>query len=443
MKEYSVSEVNRYIKSLMQRDFVLSNICIKGEISNFKYHTNGHMYFTLKDERSNIKAVIWKTGPKPPFKLEDGLSVIVSGSIEVYDVGGYYQIVVKSIEQAGVGALYVKLAKLKQMFSDMGYFASQYKKPIPVYARKIGIVTAPTGAAIHDIIHISTDRNPYVSLTLCPALVQGSGAAESIVRGIKVLDKMDMDVIIIGRGGGSIEDLWAFNEQIVAEAVFQAKTPIISAVGHDSDDTITDLIADKRAATPSDAARRAVCEWSKIVGDIDYYKDKLRLNLNNKINELRTKSDQYALKLKALSPESNLSQKKMRLESLIKRLNMAEKNIIDRKMRRLESLSSLLKYRMNNNLDVYKIKLDNEHKKLDFLAKSHVEKTRSRLSLVSGKLNTLSPLKLLSSGYGYIENSEGKRVSSVSEVNIDEMVNIYFTDGSAKAVVKEKKNEKR
>ncbi len=421
MKEYSVSEVNRYIKSLVQRDFVLSNICIKGEISNFKYHTNGHIYFDLKDEKSKIKAVIWKTTPKPPFKLEDGLSVVVTGSVEVYDVGGYYQIIVKDVEQAGVGALYVKLAQLKEMFSDMGYFAPQYKKPIPTYARKIGIVTAATGAAIQDIIHIATDRNPYVSLTLCPALVQGSSAAASIVRGIKVLDKMNLDVIIIGRGGGSIEDLWAFNEQIVAEAVFQAKTPIVSAVGHETDDTITDLIADQRAATPSDAARRAVCEWSKIVGDIEYYKDKLALNISNKINDLRNESNKYSLKLKALSPESRLNQKKLRLESLMKRLNIAESNIIDRKSRRLENLSYLLNDRMKNN----------------------VEKTRSRLALISGKLNALSPLNLLSSGYGYIENTEGKRVSSVDEVNVDEMVNIYFTDGNARAVIKEKKHEKR
>ena len=421
MKEYSVSEVNRYIKSLVQRDFVLSNICIKGEISNFKYHTNGHIYFDLKDEKSKIKAVIWKTTPKPPFKLEDGLSVVVTGSVEVYDVGGYYQIIVKDVEQAGVGALYVKLAQLKEMFSDMGYFAPQYKKPIPTYARKIGIVTAATGAAIQDIIHIATDRNPYVSLTLCPALVQGSSAAASIVRGIKVLDKMNLDVIIIGRGGGSIEDLWAFNEQIVAEAVFQAKTPIVSAVGHETDDTITDLIADQRAATPSDAARRAVCEWSKIVGDIEYYKDKLALNISNKINDLRNESNKYSLKLKALSPESRLNQKKLRLESLMKRLNIAESNIMDRKSRRLENLSYLLNDRMKNN----------------------VEKTRSRLALISGKLNALSPLNLLSSGYGYIENTEGKRVSSVDEVNVDEMVNIYFTDGNARAVIKEKKHEKR
>ncbi len=421
MKEYSVSEVNRYIKSLVQRDFVLSNICIKGEISNFKYHTNGHIYFDLKDEKSKIKAVIWKTTPKPPFKLEDGLGVVVTGSVEVYDVGGYYQIIVKDVEQAGVGALYVKLAQLKEMFSDMGYFAPQYKKPIPTYARKIGIVTAATGAAIQDIIHIATDRNPYVSLTLCPALVQGSSAAASIVRGIKVLDKMNLDVIIIGRGGGSIEDLWAFNEQIVAEAVFQAKTPIVSAVGHETDDTITDLIADQRAATPSDAARRAVCEWSKIVGDIEYYKDKLALNISNKINDLRNESNKYSLKLKALSPESRLNQKKLRLESLMKRLNIAESNIMDRKSRRLENLSYLLNDRMKNN----------------------VEKTRSRLALISGKLNALSPLNLLSSGYGYIENTEGKRVSSVDEVNVDEMVNIYFTDGNARAVIKEKKHEKR
>lgn len=421
MKEYSVSEVNRYIKSLMQRDFVLSNICIKGEISNFKYHTNGHMYFTLKDERSSIKAVIWKTAPKPPFKLEDGLSVVVTGSIEVYDVGGYYQIIVKDVEQAGIGALYIRIAQLKEQFAEMGYFAPQYKKQIPLYARRIGIVTAPTGAAIQDIIHISKDRNPYVDLILCPALVQGNGAAESIVRGIRVLDKMGLDVIIIGRGGGSIEDLWAFNEQIVAEAVFQAKTPIVSAVGHETDDTLTDLIADQRAATPSDAARRAVCEWSRIVGDIEYYNDKLTTIMQSRIEGLRNQTMQFDLKMKALSPENSLKQKELRLENLLRMLNE----------------------RMGNRLEAGRKDLINEEKKLDYFISRHLEKTRGRLALVSGKLNALSPLNLLSSGYGYIENTEGKRVSSVDDIEVDEAVNIYFTDGSARAVIKEKKHEKR
>lgn len=275
MKEYSVSQINKYIGNVISSDFVLRNICVVGEVSNCKYHNSGHIYFTLKDEHSNIKAVMWKSAKKPDFRLTDGMNILVVGNISVYEAGGYYQISAKSIEKMGIGLLYEKLAILKKEFEESGYFSSQYKKEIPRFSRRIGVVTAIDGAAIRDIETVARQKNRGVEIFLYPAIVQGVYAKESIVKGIKILDKYNLDVIIIGRGGGSIEDLWAFNESIVAKAVFCANTPIISAVGHEIDDTLTDLIADKRAATPTDAARIGICDVKDILNGLFTFKSEM------------------------------------------------------------------------------------------------------------------------------------------------------------------------
>ena len=420
MKEYSVSEVNLRIKNLIAGDFALNNISVKGEISNCKHHDNGHIYFTLKDERSNIKAVLWKTRPRPDFVLEDGLKVIVTGSVSVYDVGGYYQINALEIKRDGLGDLHLRLAKLKEEFAAMGYFSARYKKPIPEFSRRIGIVTARTGAAIQDIIHISKDRNPYVELFLYPALVQGEGAAPDIVKGIKALDALGLDVIIIGRGGGSIEDLWAFNEQITAEEVFMAKTPIVSAVGHETDDTLTDLIADVRAATPSDAARIAVCEWSYIQDRIQGYRDEVNRILERKLEDLKNRTENYRLKLKAGSPESRLEIQKKRA------LNLKE------------LLNRLLKIK----LSAYASENVHNANKLKMLIDQKLSVEKQRISGFAGKLSALSPLNSLSRGYGYVEDEKGKRVNSVNDIDVDEMIKIYFTDGTVKAAIKEKTDGK-
>ena len=420
MREYSVSEVNNRIKNLIAGDFALNNISIKGEISNCKHHDNGHIYFTLKDERSNIKAVLWKTRPRPDFTLEDGMKVIVRGSISVYEAGGYYQINALEIKKDGVGDLYLKLAELKKEFAEAGFFAEYHKKKIPEFARRIGIVTARTGAAIQDIIHISKDRNPYVELFLYPALVQGDGAVASIVKGIKTLDALDLDVIIIGRGGGSIEDLWAFNEKETVEAVFSSNTPIVSAVGHETDDTLTDLTADRRAATPSDAARIAVCEWSYIQERISGYELVLADVLSRRIDILKNKTENYRLKLKAHSPESILELQKRKVRVF------------------KENLNRILK----NRLNIYASELSRNSDKLLMIMDRNISMERQKISAYADKLEALSPLKSLSRGYGYVEDEKGKRVNSINDIEVDESIKIYFTDGSARAMIKEKTNGK-
>ena len=259
---YSVSQVNAYIKNMFLQDFALSRISVKGEVSNCKYHTSGHIYFTLKDGSSAISAVMFAGNRSGlSFQLKEGQRVVAAGSIDVYERDGRYQLYAKKITLDGEGDLFLRFQKLRDELEEMGMFAPEYKQPIPRYAKTVGIVTASTGAAIRDIMNIASRRNPYVQLVLCPALVQGEQAKYSIAKGIETLDAMGLDVIIVGRGGGSIEDLWAFNEEMVARAIFNCRTPVISAVGHETDVTIADYVADLRAPTPSAAAELAVFDY--------------------------------------------------------------------------------------------------------------------------------------------------------------------------------------
>ena len=262
---YTVKQVNSYIKNMFAQDFMLSRIYVKGEISNCKYHTSGHIYFSLKDESGTIACVMF-AGSRAglSFRLQEGQQLIVLGSVSVYERDGRYQLYAREIVRDGVGALYERFEALKKELSEMGMFAPEYKRPIPRYVRTVGIVTAPTGAAVRDIINIAGRRNPYVQLILYPAQVQGDGAAQSVAKGIRALEKKQVDVIIVGRGGGSIEDLWAFNEETVARAVFDCTVPVISAVGHETDTTIADFAADLRAPTPSAAAELAVYDIREV-----------------------------------------------------------------------------------------------------------------------------------------------------------------------------------
>ena len=273
---YSVTQVNSYIKNMFVQDFLLRRISVKGEVSNCKYHSSGHIYFTLKDSGGTLSAVMFAGQRKGlGFRLAEGQQVVVKGTVDVYERDGRYQLYASEIELAGRGDLYVRFEKLLRELEEMGMFAAQYKRPIPRYAMSVGIVTAPTGAAIRDIINISRRRNPYVQLILYPALVQGQGARESIVNGIRTLDAMGLDVLIVGRGGGSIEDLWAFNEEEVARAIFACETPVISAVGHETDVTVADYVADLRAPTPSAAAELAVFDYARFAADLEARKRKL------------------------------------------------------------------------------------------------------------------------------------------------------------------------
>lgn len=388
--DYSVSQVNAYIKNMFAQDFALSRISIKGEVSNCKYHTSGHIYFTLKDGLAAIQAVMFASRRGGlDFELRDGQQVVVKGSVEVYERDGRYQLYASQIALDGAGDLFRRFEKLRNELEEMGMFASEYKRPIPKFARTVGVVTASTGAAIRDIINISSRRNPYVQLVLYPARVQGEGAAESIARGIEVLDRMGLDVIIAGRGGGSIEDLWAFNEEIVARAIFRCSTPVISAVGHETDVTIADYVADLRAPTPSAAAELAVFDFGQFEAQLRGAKELLARGLKRKIDGVRYQTEQYRLKLRLHDPQRQINEKRQRLVS-------AE-----------DELKRLMERRLSD--------------------------CRHRLALMSGRLHGQSPLEKLSRGFGFITDEEGRRVDHAASVRPGDRLSIRLADGQIEA----------
>ena len=399
-KAWSVGEVNRYISNMFGQDFLLRNIAVQGEVSNCKYHTSGHIYFSLKDETGAIACVMFAGQRKGlAFRMKDGDNVIVSGSVSVYERDGRYQLYARQITLVGAGLLYEKYLVLKQELEEMGMFAPQYKQPIPRVVRRLGVVTAPTGAAVQDIRNIALRRNPYVQIILYPALVQGEGAKESIVKGIPTLDKAGVDVMIVGRGGGSIEDLWAFNEECVARAVFECETPVISAVGHETDTTIIDYVADLRAPTPSAAAELAVMDVASFDQQLMQYRNRLDRDMMNVLQNKRQQLAQLKLRVTASSPENQLLQKKQYLDEL----------------------SNRLQYRMQEKYTA----------------------SRNRLELFIEKLNGLSPLRRLSRGYAYVEDDKGSCLTSVSQVKAGDSVKIHVTDGYIRALVQEKETIER
>ncbi|MCR4618279.1 MAG: exodeoxyribonuclease VII large subunit [Lachnospiraceae bacterium] len=389
---YTVGQLNRYIKNIFNTDFVLRDLCVKGEVSNCKYHSSGHIFFTLKDPAGSIKCVMFAGNRGGlSFKMTDGMLVNVKGYVDVYLQDGVYQLYAQSITKEGAGELYEKFERLKEELEERGMFAPEYKIEIPKDAKCIGIVTASTGAAIRDIINVSKRRNPYIKLVLYPAIVQGSEAAPSIVKGIKALEKYGVDLMIVGRGGGSIEDLWAFNEEIVAQAIFDCSVPIISAVGHEVDFTIADFVADLRAATPSQAAELAVREIREIDDEIYSRSDELERNM---MAVLRRKKERIAYaerQLSLLSPTNKLRQSKERLARIEVALTDAMENII--------------------------------------------EVRKQRMRLLSSKLDGLSPLKRLESGYAYVTNGKGKRVKSVTQLKEGMKIEMALTDGYAGATI--------
>lgn len=384
---YSVGQVNTYIKNMFQQDFLLNRISVKGEISNCKYHTSGHIYFSLKDETGALSCVMFAGQRRGlAFPMKNGDRVVVSGSVSVYERDGKYQLYAREITLEGAGLLYERYLALKKELEEMGMFAQEYKQPIPKYARTVGVVTAPTGAAVQDIRNIAGRRNPYVQLILYPALVQGEGAKESIVRGIRTLDAMHLDVIIVGRGGGSIEDLWAFNEEEVARAIFECRTPVISAVGHETDTTIADYAADLRAPTPSAAAELAVADIRVFLQTLRGYQDKLARTVEDRIYLARQNLRHYQTKLNYLSPENKIRENRTRLIDAEDRIQSAMKNQI---------------YLARQNLQVY-------------------------LERMKG----LSPLNKLNQGFSYVEDQEHKAVTSISQVQIGDTLKIQVTDGT-------------
>lgn len=377
----------------------MNRIAIRGEVSNCKYHSSGHLYFSLKDQSGTISCVMFAGNRKGlNFRMEDGHKVIVRGKISVYERDGSYQLYAAKIELDGIGQLYLRFEQLKQELEEMGMFAEEYKQPIPAFANRIGIVTAPTGAAVRDIIQVSKRRNPYVQLVLYPAQVQGLGAAESIVNGIETLDAMGLDVLIVGRGGGSIEDLWAFNEEIVARAVFQCQTPIISAVGHQTDTTIIDYVADLRAPTPSAAAELAVFEYDALLAQLNGLYQRIGSLTLYHIERKRKKLEQYAMRLKYLSPLNQLKEQKKRAEYL-------QKSLIER-------------------------------------MQQHLEQNRQRLQLCTAMLDGVSPLKKLSGGYSYT-SINGVNLTSIEQVQAGDVIDIDVADGGIKASVLEVQKVRR
>ncbi len=397
---YTVGQVNTYIKNMFAQDFLLHRVCVKGEVSNCKYHTSGHIYFTLKDAAGTISGVMFAGNRRGlAFRMKEGDRVVVTGSIEVYERDGKYQLYAKEITLDGEGDLYLRYEALKHELEEMGMFAQEYKKPIPRYVKRVGIVTASTGAAIQDIRNIASRRNPYVQLILYPALVQGDGAAESIVNGIHALDLLGVDVMIVGRGGGSIEDLWAFNEEIVARAIFECETPVISAVGHETDTTIADYVADLRAPTPSAAAELAVYDVERLMQDIASCENRLNRLMKNQAVLTKNRLLSYAARLKVLSPEYQLNSKKQYAAELEDRLGRTMRDVLNQK--------------------------------------------RHRMELLARDMDGLSPLKKLSQGFSFVSDMEGKNLSGVDQVETGDHIKIQMTNGCLEATVDKKEEFRR
>lgn len=340
---YTVKQVNSYIKNMFKQDFLLNSVSVKGEISNCKYHTSGHIYFTLKDADAALSVIMFASqAARLSFKLKDGMSVVVSGRVDVFDAAGKYQLYANTVQQEGIGELYQKYEQLKQYYEDMGYFAKEYKRPLPAFTRKLGVVTSKTGAAVQDIMNISRRRNPYIQIVLYPAYVQGEHAKQSVVNGIAKLDKLGLDCIIVGRGGGSIEDLWAFNEPEVVEAVFNASTPIISAVGHETDFTLTDFVADMRAPTPSAAAELAVTEVAAVENKIFEYERRLKQQMMYSLTAKRDYLERLKLQMEYLNPVNQIYDKRQRLMNIEDKLNMLIKRCVADNRNRLRLYASRL-----------------------------------------------------------------------------------------------------
>lgn len=392
---YTVSQVNSYIKNMFAQDFLMENILVKGEVSNCKYHSSGHIYFTLKDASGVIACVMFAssrtTGLK--FRMEEGMQVIAGGSIAVFERDGKYQLYAKKITADGAGDLYLRFEQLKKELEEQGMFDPMYKRPIPKHIKTLGVVTASTGAAVQDIMNITKRRNPYVQIILYPAIVQGEAAADSVVRGIEALEKRGVDVMIVGRGGGSIEDLWAFNEEKVARAVFNCNIPIISAVGHETDTTIIDFVSDLRAPTPSAAAELAVDEISATDASIEEYRRRLLSAMSHRIALERRRTEGYKVKVNALSPQSKIREKRTYL------------------LRLEEDLNNLMRASITNR--------------------------KHSLNIYIEKMKGLSPLNKMSTGFAYVSDEAGKMVKDVKKVKKGDKLTLRLSNGRISTQVTE------
>ncbi len=392
---YTVTQVNAYIKNMFTQDYMLQALFVKGEVSNCKYHSSGHIYFTLKDQKGTLNCVMFagsRSGLN--FRMQEGQQVIVGGMVDVYERDGKYQLYARQIVLDGVGALYERYEQLKRELEEQGMFAREYKQPIPRFIRTLGVVTADTGAAVRDIIQIASRRNPYVQILLYPAIVQGEQAPASIVRGIRALEKQGVDVMIVGRGGGSIEDLWAFNERVVAQAVFDCSVPVISAVGHETDTTIIDYVSDLRAPTPSAAAELAVYDIRQLSESLENAGMRLNRGMQRQIAEKRERLRRCGLQMRAVSPGGRLRERRTYLMQLEEQLQRGMRGVLTQK--------------------------------------------RHRMALYAEQMKGLSPLQKLSSGYSYVTDEQGRAVRSIRETEPGQMVTIRVTDGRIRARVEQR-----
>ncbi len=395
---YTVAQVNSYIKNMFTQDYMLQSIMVKGEVSNCKYHSSGHIYFTLKDAKGTIACVMFassRAGLK--FKMTEGQQVIVGGSIDVYERDGKYQLYAREISLDGTGALYERYEQLKRELEERGMFAQQYKQPIPKYIKTLGVVTASTGAAVRDIINIAGRRNPYVQIILYPAIVQGEAAAPSIVNGIRALERIGVDTMIVGRGGGSIEDLWAFNEEIVAQAIFDCSVPVISAVGHETDTTIADFVADMRAPTPSAAAELAVYDIEQMQEKLEEYAFTMQHMCRRALGRYRQMTEQYGVRMRYLSPVNTI------------------------RMKRTQALS--LEEHLQDAMD------------------RHLRESRHRLAIYVEQMKGLSPLDKLNQGYAYVADERGATMSSIAQASVGGSIAVYLKDGRLTAQITDKQPE--
>ena len=389
---YSVGQINTYIRNMFAQDYLLHQVAVRGEVSNCKYHSSGHIYFTLKDTSGTLSCVMFAGRRRGlSFTMREGDQVIVTGAVDVYERDGRYQLYADRIIRDGVGLLNERYEALKRSLEERGMFDEQYKQPIPRFIRTLGVVTAPTGAAVRDIINIASRRNPYVEIILYPAQVQGDGAADSIVRGIRALEQIGVDTMIIGRGGGSIEDLWAFNKEIVAQAVFDCTVPIISAVGHETDTVISDYVADRRAPTPSAAAELAVYEMRQLDEQLAAGLASLRQSMASRIAQERMRTASMERALQSLSPSSRVRERRMRAMQL----------------------QELYELRMREKLSLL----------------------RHRLERTAGLLEAQSPVARMAAGYGYLTDGDGKQIRSVLQVQAGDRIGIRIRDGKIRAQV--------
>ncbi len=390
----TVSQINLYIKNMFLRDYALQRLCVKGEVSNCKYHSSGHIYFTIKDKASQLSCVMFSTYRKNlGFRLQEGQSVIVQGNISVYERDGKYQMYAVGITQEGAGQLYEEYEKLKKRLLAEGLFDDSRKRQIPKYAKKIGVVTAQTGAVIQDICNVSHRRNPYIQILLYPARVQGEGAHRTIIRGLQYFDTTDVDTVIIGRGGGSMEDLWEFNQEALAYAIAKTHKPVISAVGHETDTTIADFAADLRAPTPSAAAELAVFSWREFEMGLKEFRYSLNWQMENILQLKKMKLKQYETILGHAGPKDMLAQKRMELGEFADQLQY----IIEQKL----------------------------------LSAKH------QMELYIEELKGLSPLYKLQGGYSYVSDLDGNNIRSVQGLKEGQQVRLTMADGKAVAEVRE------